>query len=233
MAAAYGAIASKAYATQVNTTCSKPTTAVGDLMVAYLVHGGSTIPTITTVPTGWTEYTGTTFATATQPGGAFSLKLRVWSRPTDGSEGASFTWNHASASTAMAIVNYTGAKTASPFGAVSSNTGSGVTSTYLTITPSAGACNTTVGFDWGDTTNNLVPPSGTPTLTERLDAAVLYIATADNVAASATGSRTQTVNSVSGNPWFAGQFAIDQAVAGIANKKLILEKQALVRAAYW
>lgn len=236
MAAAFGAITSKAYAAQVNTTCSKPTVSVGHVMVGYLVHGGATIPTITAIPSGWTEYTTTTFTTVTA--GGFSLKLRVWWRVVDGSEGASFTWSHASASTVMGIVAYTGASTTAPIGPVSQNNGIGdanpAVTTYATLTPTAGACNTTVGIDWGSTANNLVAPSGTPTLTERLDTAVLYIATADNVAATATGTRTQTTNSGFSDPWFGAQFSIDAgAAAAIANKKLIIEKQALVRASYW
>jgi hypothetical protein len=239
MAAAFGALASKAYAAQVNTTCSKPTTAVGDTMVAYLVHGGASIPTITAIPSGWTEYTTTTFATAS--GAGFNLKLRVWFRATDGSEGANFTWSHASASTVMAIVNYSGANTTAPIGPVSQNNGmatGGNTSTYLTVTPTAGACLTTVGFDWADTTNNLVPPSGTPTLTERYDSVVLYVATADNVPATATGSRTQTNNCTNGganSAWFATQLSIDAGAAAAASaaKKLLIQRQALVRASYW
>lgn len=237
MAAAFGALASLVYGTRVNSTCSKPTVAVGNTMVAYLVHGGASIPTITLVPTGWTEYTTTTFTTVTLTG--FNLKLRVWWRVVDGSEGASFTWNHASASTTLAIVNYTGVNTTTPIGAVSQNNGvAGATpgtTTYLTITPSAGACNTTLGFDWADTANNLVPPSGTPTLTERYDGVVMYIATADNVAATATGSRTQTNNANLGSAWYGAQLSIEAsgAAAAIANKKLLVQKQALVRASYW
>src|SRR4051812_31806762 len=102
MAAAYSSIATTAYATRVNTTCSKPTVSVGNTMVAYLVHGGASVPAITAIPSGWTEYTATTFTTVTSSG--FSLKLRVWWRVVDGSEGANFTWNHASASTVIAIV---------------------------------------------------------------------------------------------------------------------------------
>lgn len=237
MAAAFGALASLVYGTRVNSTCSKPTTAVGNTMVAYLVHGGASIPTITAIPTGWTEYTTTTFTTVTVSG--FSLKLRVWWRVTDGSEGASFQWSHASASTTLAIVNYTGVHATVPIGAVSQNNGlagaSPGTTTYTTITPSAGACNTTVGFDWADLANNLVAPSGTPTLTERYDGVVMYIATADNVAATATGSRTQTNNSQSGSGWYGSQFSIEPAgaAAAIANKKLIVQRQALVRASFW
>jgi hypothetical protein len=237
MAAAFGALASLIYGTRVNSTCSKPTVAVGNTMVAYLVHGGASIPTITAIPPGWTEYTTTTFTTVTVSG--FSLKLRVWWRAVDGSEGASFQWSHASASTTLAIVNYTGVNTTSPIGNVSQNSGtagaSPGTTTYTTVTPGAGACLTTVGFDWADLANNLVVPSGTPTLTERYDSTVMYIATADNVAATATGSRTQTNNSQLGSGWFGAQLSIEPsgAAAGIASKKFILQRQALVRAAYW
>lgn len=239
MTVAFSSIANTAYAVRVNTSCSKPTTAVGNLMIAYLVHGGSTVPTITAIPSGWTEYTATAFTTVTF--GGFSLKLRIWFRLVDGSEGASFQWSHASANTVMAILNYTGVDSITPIGAVSQNSGaSGTnnTSTYLTITPAAGACNTTIGYDWADTANNLVPPSGTPTLTERLDGVVLYIATADNVPAVATGSRTQTNNNFPtgvNSGWFASQLSINPAAAGagIASKKIITQKQALIRSAYW
>lgn len=238
MAVAYSSIATTAYATRVNTTCSKPTVAVGNTMVAYLIHGGASVPTITAIPSGWTEYTATAFTTVTSSG--FSLKLRAWWRAVDGSEGASFQWSHASASTTMAIVNYTGADTTTPIGAVSQNLSTGTPvvadSTYLTITPTAGACITTIGYDWADTTANLVPPSGTPTLTERYDGVVLYVATADNVAATATGSRTQANNANSGSGWGAVQMAIEPSAGGPAApvaKLNLVEKQALVRASYW
>lgn len=233
MAAAYSSIASVAYGTRVNTTCNKPTVAVGDTMVAYHIQGDSSALGTVTPPAGWIAYTATTFTTVTV--GSFRLQLRAWSRVVDGSEGATFTFSHVSRSTVMAIVNYTGVNTTTPIGAVSQNNGTGTTTTYTAITPTAGACNTTVGFDWADTANNLVVPNGTPTLTERYDGVVLYIATADNVAGVATSTRTQTNNATGTNGWFGAQFSIEPAgaAAGIANKKLIIEQQALVRASFW
>lgn len=234
MTVAYSSIATVAYSAKVNTTCNKPTVSVGHMMVGYLIHGGASIPSVTP-PSGWTEFTTTTFTTVTQSGGAFNLKLRVWYRLVDGSEGANFQWTHVSASTTMAIVNYTGVDTTTPIGPVSQNSGTGVTSTYATLTPTAGGCITTIGIDWADNAANLSAPSGTPTLTERYDGTILYVATADNVSGTATGTRTQAQNSGASSPWGAYQLSINPAgaAAAIANKKLIIEKQALVRASYW
>lgn len=236
MAVTYGSLTNVAYASHTSTICNKPTVSVGQVMVALFVNtgGNSVIANTLTPPSGWIEYTGITTTTFN----AFGLFMRgrIYTRVVDGSEGASFTWNHQSGvSTAIATLVFAGVDTTTPITTVSQNNGTGGTSTYATITPSANGGLITWGLDFGDTANNLVVPSGTPTLTERLDATVQYVATADNVAGSATGSRTQTSNSTGSSPWWTAQIALGPsgAAAGPVAKKIIMNRQALIRSNYW
>lgn len=243
MAVTYAAISNLAYAARAGTTSvvTKPTVSNGQLMLALFVNAvagnatSSATALATVTSTGWTEYTTTVFTTIDVSG--FYIRPRLFRRIVDGSEGASFTFNHTSGnSTAIAIVALSGADTTTPISSVAQNNGTGTTWTYATITPTATGGLVAWGIDFADTANNLVAPTGTPTLTERLDAVVHYVSTADNVAGSATGTRTQTNNNATGTaPWWTAQIAVApaSAVAGIANKKLLIEKQALVRAAYW
>jgi hypothetical protein len=204
-------IASVAYASRTNTVIGKPTVSVGDSMVAvYIGTGGSpTIAQTVTPPSGWIEYTATPFTTLD----AFGLAMvaRVYVREVDGTEGASFQWTHVAKNTVGAILGFTNVDGTSPFGAMAQSSGTGGTSTYPTITPTAHGGILAAATDYGDTLNNLSPPSGTPTLVERLDSVVLYISTADNVAGTATGSRTQTNNSTGTSPWWAMQLALQPA----------------------
>lgn len=237
MAVVYGAIANVPYGSRTNTTIAKPTVSVGDTLFGVYIGTGGTDTVAETVspPSGWTEFTATAFTTFNAFG--LSMRARLYARLVDGSEGASITWTHVTKSTAGAILAFAGVHTTAPYGSMGQSNGTGGTSTYPTITPTAGGGILAVGLDFGDTVNNLVPPSGTPTLTERLDSVVLYISTADNVAGSATGSRTQTNNSTGSSPWWAMQIALEPAAGGapaaIASKKLIIQRQALVRASYW
>ena len=192
MAIAFRSGANTAYGSRTNITIAAPAGIVdGDILVAMVATGAAT-PPIPGTPTGWTA-----FGTDIQDGasGAFVVNLRTfWKRAS--SESGSYTFNHASASSAGWIGCYSGCITSgTPLAATStnfSNTGVGTTSTGLGITTTAAnSFLLWLGNDFADTANNLTPPTG---MTERLDVVVIYAADQLISSAGATGNRTMTNN---------------------------------------
>ena len=138
-------------------------------------------------------------------GGAFAGILRGWWKRA-ASEAGDYTFTHSAArATHGYMACYSGANTTTAIDpaatALSGKGGDAInTATGLTTT----ADNTMLvfaGSDWGDTANDLTPPTG---FDERLDVAPLvYLADDIQAAIGASGNKTMTCNSVSGNPRFA------------------------------
>lgn len=212
MAPAFRSGSATAYgASHTNITITPPAgIANGDILVAMIVTGALS-PPIPSGPTGWTA-----FGTDIQDGvsGSFFVNLRTfWKRAS--SESGSYTFNHATASSAGWIGCYSGCITSgTPLNATSTNTGSNnLTSTGLSITTTAAnSMLLWLSNDFADNANNLTPPTG---MTERLDAVVLYTADQLIASAGATGNRTMTNNNSLGvSTWGVRMVELLAATAG-------------------
>lgn len=168
----------------------------GDILLVYFVNVGTDPVAAPVPPAGFASF-GT--ATSVVAAGTNGRAHVFWKRAA--SEAAAFyDFTHPTMPTACWMGCYTGCKTTGlPLGADSGNTGIGTTSTGTGITTTAAkSVLLWMGHDWGDTTNNLTPPTG---MTERLDAVVIYVADQMVETAGATGDRTMTNNSIFSNPW--------------------------------
>ncbi len=98
--------------------------------------------------------------------------------------------------------------------------GVGTTSTATGLTTSRdGSSVIFVEQDWGDTTNDLNPPTGTtPTFTERITGAIAIMYVADGVLATAgpTGDKAITNNNVGNVPWQAALVALQASTTATA-----------------
>lgn len=132
---------------------------------------------------------------------SLTAEVNIWWKVADNETG-DYTVTHATCPSQAYMAAYAGAK-AAPFDAgltYGTTLGSAVTAAGLT-TASDNSLVVFINQDWGDTANNLTPPTGsTPTFTERMDVPLLYVA--DGVVASfgGTGTKTFTSNSAAGNP---------------------------------
>lgn len=219
MAVAFAAISSTTYASRTNTTV--PAAALGaiandDLLLLLVLTGAGTASPDVTPPTGFTICPGT-WPTSVE-GGGFNVRYWAYFKIAN-NESGDYTVTHAAASSQAAILRFTGAKTVTPINpAASTNTGGGTTSTALSVTTAV----TDVmivwnGHSWGDTTNDLTPPTGTtPTFTERMDTTLMYVATGVVAAAGATGNKAMTNNNTGSSPWAASLIAIEPATGGAA-----------------
>jgi hypothetical protein len=210
------------YAARVNTTVTAPPgIANGDVMIAEIQFGrsGGTYPTDLTAPGGWSQIGSPGSLTDT----FFSSRLHTFIKVASGESG-SYTWTHASATSQGQIQVYRGVDTTTPQDATSTinGGGEGPTRTWTGLTTlTNNAWIVAHGVDWGDTSNNLTPPSG---MTERLDTVVAYAADEALPTAGATGNRSHTCNAASSaageHPWSARLVALrplSTSVAGNAS----------------
>lgn len=174
----------------------------GDILVFAIFAGIiGTAPTVTP-PSGFSAPSGGTWPIQFTDG-SFGVNVYVWTKTASGESG-NYTATHAAASSQgfmFAVPGSTGTPTAT------TNSGTnGPTTTALGLTTTGpNALIAFLGWDWGDTSNNLSPPTGsTPTFTERIDVApLIYLATGVLATAGATGNKSHTNNSATSgtHPW--------------------------------
>lgn len=216
MAVAYSSIANTAYGSRTNSSVTKPTgTVSGDTVVIWLVLAKEgTLPT-PTAPSGFELVTGPTWPISETISG-FNVADRLYWKVAGGSEPTSYAFTHTTANSAVIAIRVTGAG-ASPSFVISTNSGTGTTATFTGITTTK-AESLILAFmqDFGDTANNLTPPTGTtPTFTERLDTVLAYACTGTLASAGATGNKTMTNNNSSGvTPWGTAMLGIAPASEG-------------------
>ena len=213
MAVAVRSTSGVAYGSRTNTAITAPAGIVnGDILLLFVAVAGASPPT-PTFPAGFATVAGPIASTS----GGFTVNFYcLWKRASG--ESGSYTVTHSSASSLAQLYCISGAKSSgSPINASSSNSGTGVTSTGTGITTTVNDCLVVFAeHDWGDTSNNLSPPSGTtPTFTERVDAALRYYAEGVLATAGATGNKSITNNNTTDplfpNPWAVYLVAVEPA----------------------
>lgn len=200
MAITHVASSNTTYANRSNTSVTKPTgTSDDDLIVLFFLNArsGSYGPA-PTAPSGFTALGS--MPVQVGPSGNFYLQSWVYYKVASG-EGASWTFTHAAISTQALSVVYRGVDTTTPLD-VTSTINTSTTSTTRTwtglTTATAEAMLVALGQDWGDTANNLTPPTG---FTERIEVnPLVYAADKIQTSAGATGNFSHTCNSASGEP---------------------------------
>jgi hypothetical protein len=187
-------VSSVPYAARTNTTVNKPSGTVDkDVMFAEVfVFSGQGATVALTAPTGWVQIGSPVIVT--DVAGYSAAFYLFWKRAS--SEGSSYVFAHAAASTEIVISSWSGCiETGSPIGATSSNSGQGTSTSAPSITTTAANSRAILaqhGWDAGTFT----PPAG---MTKRFEDLVFL---ADYLVASAgpTGAKTSTVPE---GPWVA------------------------------
>jgi hypothetical protein len=204
------------WASRTNTVATAPAGIVnGDALFLFVIVGATSPPTLTP-PTGFSLLTG--FPASTHDGAPFTVAASAFVKIAS-SESGSYTITHTVASSQAYMAAYSAPNTSTPFSpnptvnGVINSTGNGTTTTMLSLTTATNnSVVMTISQDWGDTANNLTPPSGTtPTFTERADTPLLEVADGTLATAGATGNKTMTNNSSLNNPWQGFMFAMPPA----------------------
>ncbi len=226
MPVAFEAISNTTYASRTNTVVTAAalgSIANDDLLLAFVLTGANPTPPAVTPPAGFSQIPGATWPmTVTQGGGnTFTISAVGYYKFASGESG-DYTFTHASGSSQGVMLRVSGADTSSPFTpAPSQNEKEGGVSGEDTVftgltTATDESLIVAYAFDWGDTTVNLTPPTGTtPTFTERLDTAITYVATGVLAAAGATGDKTMANNSSTVHPWVASLVAVEPRTAAV------------------
>lgn len=208
----------------------------GDILVIWAAIGNATPPT-PTPPAGFTVATG---FPAQDTGGGFTVKDYVWTK-TASSESGNYTVTQAVSNSELLMFAVSGGSTGlSPNPTINvhdSGVGGGVTTTMLGLTAAANSLIVVLSQDFGDTSNNLSPPTGTtPTFTtffsKTTGGAVLTLAASGVYAPGGpTGDKTMTNNNGTGVPWggFMLAFAPPAGIAALAPRSTIV-RQAVNRA---
>ena len=134
MSVNFRSITSTTYASRTNTTLTAPAGIVdGDILIAVIAVGGSSLPSAPTPPTGFTMF-GTNTAIND---GSFYVNLYIaWKRAA--SESGSYAWTHGTQSTQGTMKAYSGClASGTPLGVTSNNTGTGNSSVGTGITTTA------------------------------------------------------------------------------------------------
>lgn len=197
-------ISSTTYASRTNTTVTAPTGIADDdfLLLTVLTAANPTAPAAT-APGGFTEIGSSIGVTSA----GFNLVTRSFYKRASGESG-NYTVTHAAGSSQANIAVFRGVDwDTGPLDATQTqNSGTGTTRVWTGLTTvTANAMVVAAGFDWGDTSNNLTPPSG---MTEALDNAISYVAHELRSTAGATGGRSHASNSGALNPWGARLIAL-------------------------
>ncbi len=184
------------YITRSNTSVTNPGVLLNDYILLHFLYGGPT-PVGFTLPSGFSLIAGTTLVNA----GGFYVESGIYAKRATASEPGS--WDTISASqtdTQADVTIWRGVDLTTPLDvAPASNSGSGTTYTYNGVTTVTNRAMLVIfGHDWGDTNNNLTPPTG---FTERTDLTISYGASKLQSSAGATGNFTMTNNSISADPW--------------------------------
>lgn len=199
MGADFRSINNTTYAVRTNTTVTAPAGIQnGDVLFYVLFIGLSGTPPTPTPPAGFSLPNGGTWPIPLSDG-SFGVRIYVWYKIAS-NESGNYTATHSSSTTQGVMFSVQGGSNSAPN--TTTNPGLGSTTTALGLTTTGpNALIVFISWDWGDTFNNLSPPSGsTPTFTEKLDVAPLtYIASGVLASAGATGNKTITNNTASGS----------------------------------
>jgi len=199
------------YASRTNTVATAPTgIADGDALFLFVIEVATSPPAITP-PSGFSLLPNFPYTLVV---GTYSVKTSAFVKIASGESG-SYTITHASTISQAYLAAFS-APAFTPFSpnpTVNSATGGPNTTTMLGLTTTTNnSLVMTISQDWGDTTNNLTPPSGsTPTFTERGDASILEVADGILATAGATGNKTMTNNCYNNNTnsgWSGFMFAM-------------------------
>lgn len=205
---AFGSISNTTYASRSGLTVTAPTgIANGDVLIAHILWSGAVGVMTGPVQSGWVQV-GTT-QTRTD-GASFSLNSAIFKKVA-ASESGDYGFNlSASAATQGVIARYTGANgnvNASNY--TGSNGDGSNTATNTGVTTTVNGCMLLFAeYDWGDNTNDTLPPTG---MTERLDTLLMYWADQVQATAGATGVKSHTANVNSGNPRATWVIALEPA----------------------
>lgn len=182
----------------------------GDVMVAHVLWSGNAVTV--TAPSGWAQLGSTLTAS---DGGGFYLNSGIFTK-TAASESGSYVWTSSwNAGVMQGMIDvYSGAN-----GTVNAYSSNWAINTGNTNADATGITTTVNGcmliytnFDWGDTFNNLTPPTG---FTERDEVnPLVYGADMLQSTAGATGTVTHATNSNSSNPRGAWLIALAPAAGG-------------------
>lgn len=192
-----------AYGSRTNTTITAPSGIQdGDGLVIVFGIGIAGTPPTPTPPAGFTLFrTGTVLSL-----GGFSLVNYFWVKIASGESG-NYTISHSAASSWAYMMAFSNVDAVNPIQQSTANNGtSGAATTTATgvTTTREGVSVIFVDQNWGDTSNNLVVPTGiTPQFTERRDTDVGYVATGDLIGITTTGDKSHTNNNNVGfgSPW--------------------------------
>jgi hypothetical protein len=199
---AYRSQASTTYASRTNTVVTPPAGLIdGDIILAAIFVSATAPPPSVTPPAGFTAVSGS--PTSVNDGTTFGQLNVFWKRAN--SESGNYTFTHTLASSQGLLIAISGAATSgSPIDAVSNNTGTGTTTTALSVTTTmASDLLVYMAHDWvGSGTLN--PPTS---FTERFDS-IVYDADVTKSVAGSSGNVTQTNGNSAGNPWGAFLVAI-------------------------
>lgn len=203
MAVAFRSGSSVGYASRTNTTITAPSGIQnGDALVIVFGIGISGTPPTPTPPAGFVQIRAPTSIGL----GGFNLANHFWVKVANGESG-NYTVTHSSASSWAYMMAFSGADYFNPIEQSTANTGTSGAATTTALGVTTVRAGTTVIFvdqNWGDTSNNLVVPTGTtPTFTERRDADIGYVATGDLASPTTTGNKSHTNNNNVGfgSPW--------------------------------
>jgi hypothetical protein len=176
MAADFRSSNSTTYASRTNTTITAPSGIVnGDVLLLYWLVGVAGARPSPTPPSGFAAVTGSYPFTIND--GSFFVDCFIWYKIA-ASEAGDYTVTHGTGTSQGFCSANSGGLNAQPV--ATTNSGTGTTSTALSVTPVADQSLVTfIQTDWGSTANNLTAPTGsTPTFTERMDTAPLsFVAT--------------------------------------------------------
>lgn len=176
-------------------TGTRPTgTAADDGLIAIVVSAAfapAAPPTVTGVPTGWTQI-GSDVVHNGINGGVINARHTFWRRVGESSEPATYAWTlSAAAAWAVKVGCWDNIRTSGSFvQSITSNTGTGTTATATGITTDE-TNQKLVGIFLSDALPTWTPPSG---MTEQNDGNGSSITDEDFAAAGATGNKAATAS---------------------------------------
>lgn len=212
MTAAFGSSSSTTYASRSALTITAPSgISDGDVLLALILITGN--GTTVTPPAGWTQVG----STATASDGSFFVNSSIWKKIASGESG-DYTWTpSATVTTQGLMLRYSGVDgDVNDFSSNMIGAGFGTQDRDATgITTTVDGCMLVyAGFDWGDYTADLTPPTG---FTERVEVnPLIYAADSLQATAGATGTVTMICNSSVIDPRGAWLLALEPS-AGTAN----------------
>ena len=224
MAVAVGSSTSLGLANRTNSTLTAPADiADGNVLLAIVIAGDGgdeTAPTVTP-PTGFTAVTGSPLEISKSD--PYAIAINCFSKVASGESG-NYTFTHGASDSEGFMYRITGADNTTPINPnPTTNTGSGTTSTGLSITPEVDeSLVVMIDLMWDDAATMSPPTGTTPTFTERYDpgsGGVLWIGDGVLATAGATGNKSHTNGNNTAQPWATLMVCVQAAAAaGDANR---------------